>query len=370
MMRDIQSFRTYTNINEAKFNKGDVAEVVLGAAMTAKFLKTDDSAVTQREVEQIIREVISIKSVNYTRPDKTESEAKFDEITFKVGIPQKAMDFLRGGQLSEIIDLFQSAIAYVNSDRRLERQSKILRSNAKVDQIIINSDGVGDQKGTKADIKITVNGKQTRNQISLKVSGGDQFAQVSGVGFDKQIALWDKGLGINVNSLAKAYENVMRDFDPGLKFSSRGEPAGEEQKEVVKTAMRLVYQYATDELNKMFKSREEQFMRNLIEFISRGIAGDEQQYIELVKLEKGKFKTIRPGSKAFKDLIDSLDLVAELRRTGDPMITIKDQNTNKPLITVRAKTEMASSQTAEGKSYKVYPRNYIEAPSNSVLYSL
>lgn len=364
----MKTFKTF--ITEAKFNKGDVAEVVLGAAMTAKFRKTDDSDVTEKEVEQIIREVIHGQSIEYNRLDKVETEEVFDEITFRVGVPKKAMEFLKGEDLSEIVDLFQSAVSYVNTDRRLDRQAKVLRSNAKIDEIIVNSDGVGDQKGTKADIKLTVNGEPTRNQISLKVSGGEQFAQVSGVGFDKQLALWDDGLGINVRSLERAYNNVMRDFDPGLKFFSRSEPVAAEQKEIVKTAMRLVYQYATNELNSLFKANDEQFMERLIEFISRGIAGDEQRYIELVKLEKGKFKTLRPGSQTFRNLVGSLDLVAELRKTGDPMITIKDRNTNKPLITIRAKTELASSKTKEGKTYRVYPRNYIEAPSNSVLYSL
>ena len=364
----MKTFKTY--ITEAKFNKGDVAEVVLGAAMTAKFRKADDSAVTENEVEQIIREVIRGQSIEYNRLDKVETEEVFDEITFRVGVPKKAMEFLKQEDLSEIVDLFQSAVAYVNNDRRLDRQAKVLRSNAKVDDIFVNSDGVGDQKGTKADIKLTVNGKQTRNQVSLKVSGGEQFAQVSGVGFDKQIALWQDGLGLNIRSLERAYNQSMSDFDPGLKFFSRSEPVASEQKDIVKSSMHLVYQYATNELNKLFKERDDEFMRRLIDFISQGIAGDEQQYIELVKLERGKFKSVRPGSRAFRELVSNLDLVAEIRKSGDPMITIKDRESGKPLITIRAKTELASSKTKEGKTYRVYPRNYIEAPSNSILYSL
>lgn len=362
------SFKAF--LTESKFNKGDVAEVVLGAAMTAKFRKTDNSNVTEKEVEQIIREVIHGQSVEYKRLDKIETEEVFDRIIFRVGVPRKAMEFLKGEDLSEIIDLFKSAVTYVNTDKRIDRQAKILRSNDKVDEIIVNSDGVGDQKGTKADIKLTVNGKPTRNQISLKVSGGEQFAQVSGVGFNKQLSLWNDGLGIDVRSLEQAYNSAMRDFDPGLKFFSRAEPVAADQKEIVKTAMRLVYQYATNELNSLFSSGDEQFMERLVQFISRGIAGDEQRYIELVKLEKGKFKSVRPGSKSFRETVSNLSLVAEIRKSGDPMITIKDRNTNKPLITIRAKTELASSKTKEGKMYRVYPRNYIEAPSNSILYSL
>jgi len=369
-MRDLINLITQlSESTEVKFNKGDVAEVVLGAAMTAKFRKTDDSEVTEAEVTQIIREVVSTKSIEYDRPDIVKAKKVFDEITFKIGVPKKAMEFLKQEDLSKVVDLFQSALGYINSDKRLDRQAKILRSNAKVDSIIVNSDGVGDQKGTKADIKLTVNGKQTRNQISLKVTGGEQFAQVSGVGFDKQKALWKDGLGLDIEPLEQEYDEAMEDFDSGLKFFSRDEPEAQEQKQIVKTAMRIVYQEAANKLNDLLKTKDEEFLKGLNDFISKGIAGEEQQYIELVKLDKGSFKSIRPGSKAFKQLMSKFDLVAEIRETGDPLITIKDTNTDKPLITIRAKIELASSNTKEGKTYRVYPRNYIEAPKNSILYS-
>lgn len=357
-------------INESTFNRGDVAEVILGAAVTAKFLKKDDSNVSIPEVERIIKETIGLQNIEYQRIDTVDTEKVFDNITFRISVPKKAINFLKGKDFSGVNDLFLSAIEYVNTNRRLTRQAKVLRSNAKVDDITIKSDGVGDQKGTKADIKLTVNGKTTRNQISLKVAGGEQFAQVSGASFDKQVALWNEGLGIDVQSLKDAYNSTMESFKTGLKFASREEEGVKEQKDIVKTAMRIVYQYAANELNDKFKAHEEEFIENFINFISRGIAGDEERYIELVKLERGQFKTIRPGSKSFKDSIKNLDLVAELRRTGDPQITISDRNTKSPLIRIRARVELAKSETKQGKLYYIYPRNYVEAPTHSLLYLL
>jgi len=362
--------RFYSWLNEAKYNKGDIAEVVLGAAITAKFLKVDNSLVRESEVISIIRQVINTLKIDTQRPDVSSGELVYDNIIFKVSVPKGAVEFLKKEDISEITDVFKSAIEYANKSEDINKQSEELRKNSKIDSILINSDGTGDQKGTKADIKLFINNKPTRNQISLKVTGGEQFAQVSGVGFKKQENLWKDGLGINITPLKNAYEQEMKNFDSGLRFLSRKEDIAQEQKQIVKNAMGLVYKFATEELNKLFQKREMKFMKNFIDFIASGIAGDEKQFIELVKLEKGKFKSIRTDSKKFKDMVNSLDLIAIINKSGDPKVIIKDKNSNKPLIQIRAKTELASSKTKEGKIYKIYPRNYIEAPSNSILFSL
>ena len=51
-------------------------------------------------------------------------------------------------------------------------------------------------------LKFEVDGKTTKNQISLKVEGGDQFAQVAGVGWEKQVEIWGK-LGLDVSKKEK-----------------------------------------------------------------------------------------------------------------------------------------------------------------------
>ena len=364
----MESFRSF--ITEAAFNRGDVGEVVLGAALTAKFRKPDTSEVTTAEVEQIVKEVLRGRrpTKRYKRTDVIEVEEVFDKILFRVSVPEKAVKFLKGKDLSKVTDLFKSSVKYVNGDKRLGRQAKTLRRNGKVDSIVIDSDGLGDQKGTKIDIKLTVNGKKTRNQISLKVTGGERFAQVSGSGFDKQQSLWTDGLGLDISSFKSSYEQAMKDHDPKLRFTSRDDPMAEEQKDIVKSAMKLMYQNATTELNKMFEGPDVAFMKRLIDFISDGIAKDDQRYIELVKLDKGSFKSIRPGSKGFRELVSGLDLVAEFKDMNNPVLVIKDKTSGKPLIEVQGITELQPNKTKE--YYKVYARNYIKAPANSILYSV
>jgi hypothetical protein len=361
-------FKQY--LTESSFNKGDVAEAILGAAVVATFMKKDASPITVEEVKVYLGLIAKEKSIELDRNEQKDISIT-DKIRFRVGLPIKAMRFIENREnWIQVEDLFLSAVEYCNSDRRLQRQAMVMRSNQKNDDIFVNSDGTGDQKGTKADIKLTINDKKTKNQISLKVSGGDQFAQVSGVSFDKQIALWKDGLGLDVSQMKKAFDNEMKKFDYNAKFVSRADDIAKEQKNIVKRAAALVYSYAEQEMNKLFVNNDEAFLKNLIKFISKGIAGDEEQYIELVKLEKGKFKKIRTSSKKFKDMISNLDLVANMSKTGDPKIIIMDKNTNKPLIQIRSKIELASGKSKGQKVYKVYPRNYIEAPSTSLLYDL
>jgi len=355
-----------------KYNKGDVAEAILGAAVVAKFVVRPTTDVSKKDIEDVLNKMLSSNPVTISTPDyvKSVKQANItDNIKFQVGIPTPAMDFISdSSNWSEISDIFNSCMTYVNKDRRLNLQAKQFAKNKKSNEIFVNSDGTGDQKGTKADIKLTFDGKKSRNQISLKVKGGDQFAQVSGIPFEKQEKLWKDGLGLDVSSLKSAYENELKQFDPTIVFTDRKDKILSAQKDIVKNAARAVYVKAAEMMNDKFGNKDAEFMRKLISFIRSGAAGSEYKEIELVKLEKGDFKKVR-FNKKFDNFISGLDLVATVG-SGDPLIEIKDSKSNSPLIQIRFKVEAASKRTKGAKTFVVYPRNYVEAKSNSLLYGI
>jgi hypothetical protein len=355
-----------------KYNKGDVAEAILGAAVVAKFVVRPTTDVSKKDIEDVLNKMLSSNPVTIPTPDyvKSVKQANItDNIKFKVGIPKPAMDFISdSSNWSEISGIFNSCISYVNKDRRLNLQSIQFSKNKKSNEIFINSDGTGDQKGTKADIKLTFDGKKSRNQISLKVKGGDQFAQVSGIPFEKQEKLWKDGLGLDVSSLKSAYEDELKQFDPTIVFTDRKDKILTAQKNIVKNAAKAVYVKAADLMNDKFGSKDAEFMKKLISFIRSGAAGSEYKEIELVKLEKDDFKKVR-FDKKFDNFITGLDLVATVG-SGDPLIEIKDSKSNSPLIQIRFKVEAASKKTKGNKTFVVYPRNYVEAKSNSLLYGI
>ena len=120
-------------------------------------------------------------------------------------------------------------------------------------------------------------------------------------------------------------------------------------------------------MNNKFGSKDVEFVKKLIEFIKTGVAGTEYKDIELVKLEKGNFKTLRFNAK-LESLISDMNLVAVMKKDKDPEVEIKDSESGKPLIKIRFKVEGQSRKSKSGTTYTLYPRNLIEMPSNSLLY--
>jgi hypothetical protein len=354
-----------------KYNKGDVAEAILGAAVAAKFIIRPVGDISKKDVEDVLKKVLASNPVTVQVADykKTTKSANItDNIKFKVGIPKPAMDFVSdSSNWSSISDLFSSALSYVNSDRRLNLQAIQFSKNHKSNTIFVNSDGTGDQTGTKADIKLTFDGKKSRNQISLKVKGGDQFAQIGGIPFAKQEKLWKDGLGLDVSTLKIKYETELEKFDPTIVFTDRTDEILQEQRVILKNAARAVYAEAVTQMNAKFGSKDVDFVKKLIQFIKTGVAGTEYKDIELVKLEKGDFKTLRFNAK-LESLISDMNLVAVMKEDKDPEVEIKDSESGKPLIKIRFKVEGQSRKSKSGTTYTLYPRNLIEMPSNSLLY--
>ena len=114
----MQRFKTF--IKEAKMapkinaNRGDVAEIILGAAVTAKFLhppQTNRGKIIRKNVEEILTSVLKSKSLATTRPDKLSGTVRIsDNIRFKVGVPQKAWKFISDKNNWKLVDdLFDSS---------------------------------------------------------------------------------------------------------------------------------------------------------------------------------------------------------------------------------------------------------------------
>ena len=195
-------------VNEIKkFNRGDVAEGILGAALTAKFvnrpksIKEKNKPITKKMIDDILDKFFKKnKMITFKAKDIAAKAVSgiVDNVNFSISLPEAAADLLSIKKNRDVvIDLYDSAIKYVEETWADDVMEFAL--NGQMDTITILSDGVGDQKGTKADIKITINGKPYEKQISLKVSGGEQFAQVSGDEFEKQQKIWEDILMLDIN---------------------------------------------------------------------------------------------------------------------------------------------------------------------------
>ena len=172
-------------------NRGDLFEAFFAAAVAARFVKRAKSrqktlpSISSTDVDVVLTEMMKtgyIKNVNDV------GSAVIDTVTVNVSIPKKANAFLQNrANWVKVSDLRTGAVNFANTHSRLNAQARGLSINNREDQIRVTAAGTEDQKGTKADVKIEVYSptnpdKRFRNvDYSLKVTGGEQFHQVSGL---------------------------------------------------------------------------------------------------------------------------------------------------------------------------------------------
>lgn len=359
-------------------NRGDVFEACFAAAVAARFVKRAKSkkaplpSVTIAESDAVLADIMK---KGYIRKVNDVGSAVIDTVTVNVAIPAKAAKFLSDrNNWKDISDLRQGAVNFANSHSRLRAQARGLSINSREDIILIQAAGTEDQKGTKADVKVTVNSpthpkKQFRNvDYSLKVSGGEQFHQVSGLGFDKFMNIFSE-MGIDVSKVSAKYEKSLTEFfDKEVytkKYSSREDAQKTGGGDNLKKSARIVYEEATNIMKEGLNAPgsnpvKDKFADYVIFGLSRNVR------TELVKfVGNGKVKT-RVADGNFRQILINNRYFVEIKPSGDPKILIYladdfGKKTNTLVMQIRYKLEVASGKSGGVKVYKFYPRNYLEA---------
>lgn len=359
-------------------NRGDIFEACFAAAVAARFVKRAKNKkstlppVTLAETDAILAKIMS---GGYTQRVNDVNSAVIDTVSVSVAIPAKAANFLADRKnWKNISDLRQGAVNFANTHSRLRAQARGLSINAREDLITISAAGTEDQKGTKADVKVIVVSpthpkKQFRNvDYSLKVSGGEQFHQVSGLGFDKFLNVFSE-MGIDVSKVSGKYEKQLSEFfDKEVytkKYSSRENAQATGGGDNLKKSARIVYEAAADIMKAGLNAPgsnpiKDKFADYVIFGLSRNVR------TELVKfVGNGKVKT-RVADGSFRQILINNRYFVDIKPTGDPKILIyladdAGKKTNVLLMQIRYKLEVASGKSGGVKVYKFYPRNYLEA---------
>ena len=370
-------------------NRGDIAEGIMGAALTAKFIKrqlgqtvndlpqvnaTDVDAVLARffrsggTYRKTVRDVP--KPFDFIPPDfpgdKIETTVNIirelmfsDKVIFKLTLPQAAMDFLsKQSNRTQVRDIFERAIKYANNDPTFIREANRLATNAKNDKILVDADGVSNQLETKVDIGLYANGRKIGKQISLKTESGRQFDQVIGFGIAEFDKLFDNNMGIIVDgSVKNAVNNYIKQFNVTDAFSFRAQTSKDVTGSVwaskLKKAATIYYKGA----EKIIKTQIDaiDFRRKLANTIRVGATrGDED--IQLVKFAgaQGAYSE-RTFGPEFEDAIENADLSVVSNFTDNP--TIKINSNNKLLVQFRARVD--ADKRANG--YRIKLRQVLEA---------
>jgi len=370
-------------------NRGDIAEGIMGAALTAKFIKrqlrqtvdnlpqvnaTDVDAVLTKffrsggTYSKTVRDVP--KPFDFIPPDfpgdKVETTVNIvrelmfsDKVVFKLTLPQAAMDFLsKQSNRTQVRDIFERAIRYANNDPTFIREANRLATNAKNDKILVDADGVSNQLDTKVDIGLYANGRKIGKQISLKTESGRQFDQVIGFGIAEFDKLFDNNMGIVVDgSVKNEVNNYIKQFNVTDAFSFRAQTSRDVTGSVwaikLKKAATLYYKGAEKVIKTQINALD--FRRKLANTIRVGATrGDDD--IQLVKLAgaQGAYSE-RTFGPEFEDAIENADLSVVSNFTDNP--TIKINSNDKLLVQFRARVDADKRVTG----YRIKLRQVLEA---------
>ena len=377
-------------------NRGDIAEGIMGAALTAKFTKramgqtvsnlpqvnaTDVDAVLAKFFrsgglyKKTVRDVPKPIEIPFQEKiDSATGGAAFatetiinvarelmfsDKVIFKLTLPKAAMDFLsKQTNRAQVRDIFDRAVRYANNDPTFIRESNRLATNAKNDKILVDADGVSNQLETKVDIGLFANGRKIGKQISLKTESGRQFDQVIGFGIDKFDKLFDNNLGIIVDGNVKTtVNNYIKEFNVTDAFSFRAQTSKDVTGSVwaskLKKAATIYYKGAESKIKTQIDALS--FRRKLASTIRVGATrGDED--IQLVKFAgaQGSYSE-RTFGPEFEDAIENADLKIVSNFTDNP--TIKININNKLLVQFRARVDADKRATG----YVIKLRQVLEA---------
>jgi hypothetical protein len=313
-----------------KGNRGDMAEAVFAAAITARFM-TKNKKILSSDVHSILNTLTSDKMQQSHEFEGFNENGKFKDIViFKLGLALSNLIAIQNKSIRESMeDVVESSIKFANS-KTVENWAQLLYKNNQKNIIQVIADGVGDQTGTKVDVRVFVDDKSTDVNVSLKAGDVKQFGQVGGSGFDKQVYLWDKLAKINVKTIENDYVRLLSEKKPS-------------------EAVLLAYTLGA----KNFNSKPS---KKALEDLSMGVlffGTSFEENVTLVQLNRKESKVYEFGKLNSALLATNTKITAEVINTkAQPEVQFRD-NFGGILLTVRCKTETKPNGEA-------YMRNYVE----------
>ena len=364
-------------------NRGDLFEAFFAASVAARYVKRVKTktakkipTVELKDADAVLTEMLK---TGYKKKVNDVGSAVFDTVSVTLSIPKKATAFLqKKTNWKKEEDLRNGAVRFVNADSKINSQSRSLSENEKDDIIRVVAAGTEDQKGTKADVKVEIESKDKRYKnadFSLKVSGGEQFHQVSGLGFDKFVKIFGE-MGLDVKESEQVYETKLTEFfDDEVytkKYASRDDAEKTGGGANLKESARVVYAQARDKLEKGLNMDPDQqasdVKKKFADYIVFGLSRNvETQVVKFVSEKDVKSFTV---NEAFKKTLLENRYVTELTKTDNPTIKIYRADElgrkmkplkNNFIMQIRYKLEVASGSSNGMKQYKFYPRHYLEA---------
>ena len=351
-----------------EFNNGDISELILAAAIAAKFKKRlsvaklsreqiisigDLPRITSGDVKGTLRTIISNSfrsQFNVSDRDMVNKRISkvTDNISVAVRIPVNSERYISaqpiGSRFVNFENIFNSATNFVNADTEIKRKVFNTQFNLKNDLIEIQGVGTAGQRTTKVDVRVDITTEgatllRKSSQISLKFETG-QFAQTVGLEFEKFADIFEE-LGITDYQKDKEiFDKAIFDAYPditGKRFSSRQDLTQSNEVRALKEAARKVF---TGRIKRELdnKINDVNFKSTLASYIKKKATLNESG-VELVKfLDNSRFLKQTFGDD-FTNAITSMDLAVTIKtytRNFGPGQMVGDETDN-PTICIYKK---------------------------------
>ena len=329
-----------------KYNLGDMAEGVVGAAICARFMYKNRS-ITSRHVYGILRSLGTPtnypgkkgKQVERTYKSANQNPKIMDDVRLFISLAEvNMMALLSRGNETLLREYVDSAVKYANSNN-VKKWAKLVYENNRYDKIEVLSDGLGGQRSTKVDVTVKITddkGKLMPVDILVSLKAGDvkQFGQVSGAEFEKQEELWEQlfGYKTKIAGLKNKYNQLMFvDKKPD-------------------EAVTLVYSTVTKLLVRDLRNNPDKILMSLSKAINYFATLNEEN-VTLVQVGGGKAKVYR-----FDDIYNAIsgrEYKVEIKTGASGLPTILINSGRDSLIQFRVKQEFKRTSSP-------YVRNYIE----------
>ena len=380
----------------ARPNRGYIFEAVWAAAVAAKFykrigdiekIKTPGAfqksvsnrillgtlpLINDRDVQNMLIQIWNSgkKLARETQNDISFKSIVKDYLVVDVKVPTAVDKFIskmvKTRNFNEIADFIRSSTAVANNHTGLQSKVKSVAFNGFVDNISILADGVINRT-LKADVVVNIVSEDPKTKISsflvsCKVPGGEQFAQISGLEFDKFVSLFSN-LGLSIpDNLRIEWENSVSQFINEGVFEKRYATieAIKQTKAPEKTRKAAIKVYNTMGQQMQVNFPTEAFA----DFVYRGFSGGvDTEVIKLVQTRKSGnqilvgAKTITVDQK-FRELLTQQNY--NVSYSGS-IIRIYASGVPGHIMQFRYRWENPSTERDNVKTYKMYARHLLES---------
>lgn len=216
------------------YNIGDMGEIALAIAATAKFLKLGKDCNVIEFVElakQLVPETVvspktgkALSSLKLAWTGSLVHESgKEDVLKLVIMAPGRSvksfvglMDSIETNQKfpANLKGTILSAIQYAHDNPKIKYGVEKTANDPNTNTIEVICDGVSDQKGTKADLLMDIDGERI-NILSAK-TGPSQLGQASGHSWEKQEDFFKVVFGVDVKQYKKLWGNTNEDHIAAL----------------------------------------------------------------------------------------------------------------------------------------------------------